>query len=183
MNIRSSLLAVALVVGSALSAQAATYNIGVLPTDGVTAQNTLVRRTVDFINFTLDAPSGMYLHGLNITVTSTAGSNFSEMIALYSGSTFIKSASAARGGGNGATLTFDSMRPLAEGGYTLVIGGWVTRFDPDIANVRSSANFRNGAYTANITPTFAAIPLPAGGMLLISALAGLVWLRRRQRAA
>lgn len=169
-----------LLIASATAGSAATYNLGDV-TGGASVTNTLRVRTVDFIQFSLDAPTGFLMSAVNISVTSTPGSNFSEMIALYSGATRIARASAVRGGGRTATLSFSGANTLAEGSYTLGIAAWNANFTPNIANVSSSAFFSNGRYTVTIAPTITAIPLPAGGLLMLTGLAALLLARRMRR--
>ncbi|MBN2629971.1 MAG: VPLPA-CTERM sorting domain-containing protein [Rhodobacteraceae bacterium] len=181
MKLKSFLIAGAALVASTLSSSAATYNLGDA-TGGATFANVLKVRTVDLIQFSLDAPSSYALSGLDISMTSKAGSNLRESIGLYFGSTLLATATSSVAG-NAATLSFSGIGTLAEGSYTLGVAGWKASFTPDLANVSSSAFFGNGSYTVSITPSISVVPLPAGGMLLLTALGALGLARRTKRAA
>jgi hypothetical protein len=182
MTFKPLLLACLLSVASAVTAAAATYRLGDV-TDGITATHSLRVQTVDFLEFSLDAPRGSKVSALTISVTSTKGSNFSEMIALYSDGALLSAASAVRGGGNTATLTFSGATALADGVYTLGVAGWKAFFTPGIADARSTAFFRNGNYTVQIDSTISAVPLPAGVLLLISGVGAIALTRRKARTA
>lgn len=182
MTLKSLLSACAFVFAAATAGSAATYNLGDV-TNGVTVSKKLTVKTLDFFTFSLDAPSKSFVSGLEISVTSTARSNFSEMIGLYDGATLIGTASAARGGGKTATLSFSSLTGLTEGTYTLGVGGWISHFKPNIADFFSTAFFRNGNYTVSITPTLTEVPLPAGGLLILTGLGALALTARKKRKA
>jgi hypothetical protein len=182
MTFRSLVLAGALVIASATAGSAATYHLGDV-TGGASTTKTLKVQTVDFLTFTLDAPSDFRVSAVEISVTSTKGSNFSEMIGLFSNSRLIATASAVRGGGNTATLSFSGLNTLADGTYTLGVAGWKAYFTQDIADARSTAFFRNGSYTVTISPTISPVPLPAGGLLMLTGLGGLVLARRKGGSA
>ncbi|MFL4472190.1 VPLPA-CTERM sorting domain-containing protein [Tateyamaria armeniaca] len=183
MNIKSLFLSFALVVASATTGSAVTHILGDV-TGGASTTQTLRVQTVDFIEFSLDASSGQSVSEMVISVTSTPGSNFREMIALYSGSGLV--ARSARGAGNGggtATLSFLGADALADGSYTLAIGAWKAFFPTNIAEARSTAYFNNGQYTATFAPSISVVPLPAGVLLLLSGFGALSVLRRRMRKA
>lgn len=182
MTFKSLLLAGLLSIASAMTATSATYNLGDV-THGATATNTLRVQTVDFLDFSLNAAPGYEISDLTISVTSTIGSNFSEMIALYSGGSLISTASAIRGGGNTATLTFSGATALANGAYTLGVAGWRAFFTPDIAGARSTAYFNRGLYTVQIDSTLSPVPLPAGVLLMISGFGAIAVMRRKTRTA
>ncbi|MFN4156344.1 MAG: VPLPA-CTERM sorting domain-containing protein [Paracoccaceae bacterium] len=182
MQFKSLLLGGALVIASALAGTAATYNLGDV-TGGATISNTLTKQTVDFVNFSLDAPGGFALSSLDISVKSTAKSNFTESIALYFGSALVAKAVAVQGGGNGVALSFSGPTMLAAGNYTLGIAGWKAFFTPDVKGAYSTAFFNNGKYSVNIETSLAAVPVPAGGLLLLSGLGMLAFARRKTRRA
>ncbi len=182
MKFKSFLLAGALAVVSATASSAATYKYGDV-TDGVTISNKLRKQSVDFIEFSLVAPDGFFVSALNISVTSKPGKNLSEVIGLYSSSGLMATAAAKRGGGNTATLSFSGANTPAEGTYTLGIAGWKAFFPDDMEDAYSTAFFGNGKYTVQIDPTLSAVPLPAGGLLLLTGLGALAFGRRKTRKA
>jgi len=76
----------------------------------------------------------------------------------------------------------DGAIPTA-GNYTLVVGAFNTIFTTDINDITTSSN-ASGAYNLNATSGgVSAVPLPAGGVLLISGLMGLAATRRKKKAA
>jgi hypothetical protein len=184
MTFKSLLLSAALVLASAATGSAATYNLGDV-TGGTTVSKVLTVKTLDFLNFSITAPTGFKLSGLVISATSTTGSNFSEAIGLYKGSTLFATAEAARGGGRSggktATLSLADSPQLVPGAYTLGVGAWKAFFTPDIADARSTASFNNGTYSVSITPTITAVPLPAGGLLILTALGAIALAGRKKR--
>lgn len=176
MNVRSAILGSLLYAASATAGAAATYNIGNV-TSAFAATETLTVQTLDFVEFTLDAPNGSFLSALDITVTSMAGSNFRPIIGLYANDTLIASNHSNLSGGT-ATLSFgDTIGPVGAA-YTLGIGAWRSFFTTDIANARSTAYFNNGDYDISITPTISPVPLPAGGLLLLTGILALAFRRR-----
>ncbi len=181
MKFRSLLLSAVLFVASAATGSATTYNLGDV-TGGANSTKTLAVQKLDFISFTLNAPVGLIVSAFDIAVTSIPGSNLRTMIGLYSGNTLVASndSGVGRGGGT-ATLHFDGATMLADGPYTLAIGGWKSFFTTDIANARSTAFFNNGRYSVSFTSTISAVPLPAGGFLLLTGLAALAMTRRKTR--
>lgn len=179
MKLKSLAFACGLAAICAAPVSAATYNLGDVSAGGQTSQ-TLRVQSVDFIDFTLDAP-GASFSDFEISVTSTVGSNFREMIGLYSGTRLV--AQSARGAGNGggtASLSFTGADALADGSYTLAIGAWRAFFPTDIAGARSTAYFSNGSYTAEFSPV-TPVPLPAGLLLTLSGLGAFAMLRRKER--
>lgn len=182
MKFKSFLLAGALAMVSATATFAATYQYGDV-TDGVTFSKKLQKKSVDFIEFSLDAPDGFFVSALNISVTSKTGKNLSEVIGLYSNSGLIATAAAKHGGGNTATLSFSGANTPGDGSYTLGVAGWKAFFPDDMKDASSTAFFGNGKYTVQIDPTISAVPLPAGGLLLLTGLGALAFGRRKTRKA
>ena len=181
MKLRKIVAAAALVAASATAGSAATYNLGDA-TYGATTTETLIKQTLDFIEFSFDAPAGYYVSALDISVTSVPGSNFRELIGLYSGSSLVATAQSPAAGSS-AILSFSGAAVPAEGAYTLAIGGWKSYFTADIANAYSTAFFNNGQYSVNINPTLSAVPLPAGGLLLLTGFGAMAIARRKKRSA
>ena len=171
----------ALFIASTMPASAATFNLGDV-TAGVVATETLTIQTIDFIEFSFAAPTGSTVSMLDIAVTTMAGSNFRPIIGLYFDDTLVAQNDSRAFGGT-ASLSFSGLDVPAEGSYTLGVGGWISRFTTDIADASSTAFFRNGTYELSITPTISPVPLPAGGLLLITGLGALALGRRRQAKA
>lgn len=174
------LSAVLLSVATATAAPAATYNLGDV-TNGVTTSRILTVQTVDFLNFSLSSNGGTYLSTLDISVTSRPGSNFRPIIGLYSGTTLVASHDSGVSGGT-AVLSFSGLNVPTFGAYTLGVGAWKSTFGATLSNVSSTAFFNNGTYTVNIGTTISPVPLPAGGVLLLSGLATFALLRRRRKS-
>lgn len=179
MNFRDLFFAGALVLGSVTSGTAATYGLGNV-TSGAITTNVLSVQTVDFIDFSFEAPAGSFVSMLNIFVTSTAGSNFRPIIGLYAGTALVASNDSGTFGGT-ASLSFSDLDVPIDGLYTLGIGAWKSSFPDDIANAGSTAYFSNGSYTARIEPTISPVPLPMGGLLLLTGLGALAFRQRKNR--
>lgn len=181
MRVGAALAAALFGLVAATAGSAATYNLGDL-TGTVSATEILKVKTVDFLTFTLDTPTGYALSALDITVNTVAGSNFRPVIGLYAGNTLIAT-TASSAAGKAATLSFSVADSLTNGTYSLGIGGWIAKFPANIAQASSSAYFNNGTYTVRIDPTISPVPLPAGGLLLVTGLCALALSRRRARAS
>lgn len=177
MNLKDIILIGTLLVASTVTASAATFNLGDV-TAGITTTETLTIQTIDFVEFSLDAPNGSYVSMLDIAVTTVPGSNFRPIIGLYFDGTLVAQNDSRVFGGT-ASLSFSDTDVPADGNYTLGVGGWISRFTTDIADASSTAFFRNGTYELSITPTIGPVPLPAGGLLLLTGLCALVFGRRR----
>jgi hypothetical protein len=179
MNFRDLFFASAFAIALGAPSSAATYGLGDV-TSGVITTNVLSVQTVDFIDFSFEAAAGSFVSMLNIFVTSTAGSNFRPIIGLYAGTALVASNDSGASGGT-ASLSFSGLNVLSDGFYTLGIGAWKSSFPDDIANAGSSAYFNNGSYTARIEPTISPVPLPMGGLLLLTGLGALAIKQRKNR--
>ena len=177
MNFRDFSFVSTLILALTTSGSAATYGLGDV-TSGAITTNVLSVQTVDFIDFSFEAPDGSFVSMLNIFVTSTAGSNFRPIIGLYSGTALVARNDSGASGGT-ASLSFSGLNVLSDGFYTLGIGGWKSNFPDDITNAGSTAYFGNGSYTARIDPTISPVPLPMGGLLLLTGLGALAFKQRK----
>ena len=183
MNLKSLILSCALVAGSATTGFAATYILGDV-TGGASTTQTLRVRTIDFIEFTVGTPGGSPTTDLIISVTSTPGSNFREIIALYSGSTLVAQSDRGKGNGGGtATLSLVGPNALASGSYALGVGAWRSFFTASKADARSTAYFNNGSYTADFAPQVSPVPLPAGAVMLLTGIGAFAFARRKTHKA
>ena len=60
---------------------------------------------------------------------------------------------------------------------------WKPFFTEDMAYARSTPYLKNGNYTVSITPTLTEVPLPAGGLLILTGLGALALTARKKRKA
>lgn len=151
-------------------------------TVGASCTDSIAVKTIDWIDFSLDAPDGFRVSSLDITVTTVSGSNFNPVLAVYSGTSLVDS-TGNYGGAQGVplTLSLNGATALDDGSYTLGIGARSTFFlDPKDGSY-STAFFNNGNYSLAIETTLSQVPLPAGGLMVLTGLGAFAVARRKQR--
>ena len=189
MKFVTTLLAGAALAVSAMAASAATLDTDLGDaTNGANGSGTATVRSLDFIGFSLDTPEGFFLAEIDISFFSNVGSNLDETFGLYSDGVLIARTPnfPLNRSGQGAVLSFDSLpleNALDNGDYVLAFGGAKSNFTPNLADATSSANFRDGSYTVSIDTRLAPVPLPAGGLLVLSGLGAFAVARRKKRTA
>ncbi|WP_300037092.1 VPLPA-CTERM sorting domain-containing protein [uncultured Roseobacter sp.] len=187
MKFVTTLMAGALFAVSSIAASAATLDIDLGDaTMGAAGAGTATPRELDYIGFSLDTPEGYFLAEIDITFFSNVGSNLDETFGLYSDGILIARTSnfPLNRSGQGAVLSFDSLpleNALGNGDYVLAFGGAKSNFTTNLSEATSSANFGDGSYTVSIDTRLAPVPLPAGGLLVISGLGALAVARRKKR--
>jgi hypothetical protein len=177
MKIKNLLTAVALIAASATSASAITVNLGDVTTGTSTTGTIVGTQNGDFYNFSLNAAPAYAVTTLDI---DTLGSDFRADIGLYDA---IGTKIADNAGFSGVTrILLQDGAGLANGDYTLVIGAYNVNYTADINDV-SFNGFPSGDYNLNIGTTVSQVPLPAGGLLLLTGLAGITGVKRRKNRA
>lgn len=178
MTFRTFLSAAVFAVASATMATAATFNLGDA-TNGAATTGTIVgTKNGDFYQFTLNALPGFAVTTLDI---DTANSDFGTDIGLYDSNNMLVAQS-----NNGPNTTpasrifLNGLNVAPNGSYTLAVGAWNVNFTQNLADV-SFNGFPSGDYNVNISTAVSAVPLPAGGVLLLTGLAGAVGLKRRKK--
>jgi hypothetical protein len=180
MTIKTILAATAIVAASMTAASAATINLGDV-TGGTSTTGAIVgTKNGEFYNFSLNAASGFAVTTLDIDM---AGSAFNTDIGLYDGAGKLIAQNTSRTAVSPASrILLNGVDVAPNGDYTLVVGAWNVDFTEDLADI-SFNGFPSGAYNVSIGTTVSAVPLPAGGLLLLSGLAGVAAIKRRKKHA
>ena len=178
MTIKSILAAAVIVAASVTAAAAATVNLGDV-TNGTTTSGEIVgTKNGDFYNFSLNAFSGFAVTTLDI---DTARSDFGSDIALYdSNDQLVAQNNNGPNTSPASRILLTGLGAPANGNYTLVIGAWNVNFTQDLSDI-SFNGFPSGDYNLNINTTVSVVPLPAGGLLLLSGIAGIAGVQRRKK--
>lgn len=191
MKIKSFFAAVVIAASSVSPALAATYGIGDV-TGGFSGNYVLAAdpdnngEKVDFFNFTLNTAPGFAVTNIEITVQSVAGSNLFPVFGLGDSSGDLLGATPNTNGGNAndeipIVLSLSGTPVFADGTYTIAVAAWKANITDPIGNSTSGAFFNNGSYSLDIDPTISAVPLPAGGLLLMTGMGALAFSRRKKR--
>lgn len=179
MMIKNILTAGAILVASAVTATAATVNLGDVTAGTSTSGAIVGTKNGDFYTFSLNAAPGFGVTTLDI---DTEGSDFGTDIGLYdSNDNLVAQAQNGPNTSPASRILLDGV--LTENGdYTLVVGAWNVNYTPNLADI-SFNGFPSGDYNVNISTTITAVPLPAGGLLLLSGLLGVAGVQRRKKRA
>ena len=176
MTIKTILSAALITAASATLASAATIDLGDVTTGASTTGEIVGTKNGDFYTFSLNAASGF---GVTMLDIDTAGSDFGTDIALYDSNDMLVAENNNGPNTSPASRILLDSGVIANGDYTLVVGAWNVNFATNLADI-SFNGFPSGDYNVNIQTTVSAVPLPAGGLLLLSGLAGIATVRRRK---
>lgn len=174
------LTTIAFLAATATGASAATINVGDA-SDGYSNRADLSYRTLDFYNFSISDG----LSSISFAASQARRRDFIDTeIGIYNsrGRRIANDDDGGRGLNSYLAFGDGSGRDmLAAGSYTLVVGSYNTIFTRNIRNLRAG-RWSAGAYNVSIDTDVAAVPAPAGGLLLLTGLAGFVAARRKRKA-
>ena len=183
MKIKNILSALAIATIAATGASAATINVGEV-SGSFSAGGSLESGGMDVYNFSI-ADGGSYLT-INV---GADGSDIDTHIGLYNSDGYRVARNDDGGRGLNSRLRFggtSSRDMLAAGDYTLAVSSFWTDFTRLFRNI-TPGDGQGGDYFVRIRTDapetdVAAVPLPAGGLLLLTGLLGLAAARRKRSA-